>query len=909
VSGRAAGTRGASRVRAERGRNLFAGSGGGWARACAAAGLLTLGLGAALTFPRASGARDDRPALRAVVLDASASATRLRSAWSGWARRTLDEQARAAAEAGEHLAVVLCGADTAALLDPGPPQRALDLLAGRAGAPPRLLLEGRGDAASELAAAVALVEGELSAAERGPGRLLLAGDGTWTGRDPAGALARLAGAGVTIERLPPPATDLPDLSIDGLSTPRSPAVGEPLAVAVELALVPGARGATAFFEACAPRLELRTDSTAGERVHHLPLVAPAHPHIDRDGVLRWPVRVDLAPVAEGRTLVRARLLVEGPGALRGGDPVGENDALSAVVTAGERPLAVAVASEEAGADLTAWLEELAAVSDLQWLVRRPDELGALAGRLDLLLTLDLSLSRLPAGFVERFVASGGGWLHCAGWSWLEARGREGRAADDSAVGTGSALDTASLLPLRPATPDSPERSIVFLIDGSGSMAGEPFERVKLALIELADAAGPGDDMELRLFTGALGDPLPLGGGTSLARLLATTVPGGPTAILYSLEQLARRRSGAALPGVVILLSDGHDAGAFDVPERAAALRASLAASRTRLAVVAVGERADRALLGALLPPGVEPVSAGDLGELAEIFHLEVHRERVLEGAGLRVVPADPAGLASLPAAAEALAAQGTVAAGDWPTFRRAVRSEASEGAGVLWKSEEGDPLLAVQRVGAGLTAAWASAPLAQWSPRWAEATALTAPLLRVLARRDRGGERLEAEVVGGELVLTSVPADWPALVRAKVLLSSRPAGGAGALEGVLGVLELAPPPTPAGLDPAALRAAPLPAFIDRAPPGSVVRLEVADAAGGYLGQAPLVLARAPEFSPRTGRLGDLPDPAGREGAVARRRAHPAAGRVLTAALLLLFAAGAAGIFRRSGSGSRPILTK
>ncbi len=878
---------------------------GGLSGALAACGLVCLALGAALSFPRAAGPGEIRPALRACLLDASASATRRSSTWSVWARGILGEEARAALRGGEELAVVVFGADTLELFEPGPPERVLERLAGRAGAPLHLLLEGRGDGGSDLARALEMVEEELGAIDRAPSRLRLAVDGTWTGRDPAPALARLARAGVTIERVGPPAPDLPDLAVLDLLTPSVPAVGDPLAVSVELRLTPPSAGAAAFFETCAPQLEVRVETAAGIETRALPLTAPLHPRFMEDGALVWPVRLDLGTVADGRTLLRASVRVQGPGALRGGDPVGENDARSAVVTAGQRRLAVAVASEGASASLAAWLDHLALAPGLQWVVRRPEQLTDLAGRLDLLLTLDLPLARLPAAFVERFVASGGGWLHCAGWTWLEAGPHAGANAR-----TDSVVHLTRMLPLYPAAPDAPERSVIFMIDGSGSMAGEPFERVKRALVELAGAAGSGDDMQLCLFTGALNDPIPLAGRRALSRLLATTVPGGPTAILYSLEQLARRRSGAALPGVVILLSDGRDSSAFDIEQRAAALRASLAASRTRLAVVAVGEGADRALLGALLPEGAVLVSAGDLGSLAEIFHLELNRERVIEGPALRVVPADPGALGDLPSAAAALEAQLVMEAGDWPSFRRALRAEARPGASVLWKSEEGDALLAVQRVGAGLAAAWASAPLAEWSPEWAAATPLLAPLLRAMAQRGGEEQRLAARVEGSELILSAIPPDWPALVHAEVLLSSRPAGGAGAAEALLGELDLMPPPTPAGLDPARRRTASMPAFLDSVPPGSVLRLDITDAGGAFLGQTPLAFARAPEFCRRPSRLGELPAPAPVSAtARARSRAHPAAPSVLLAGLLALFLGGALGIFRGSSSGSVPIRTK
>ena len=77
-------------------------------------------------------------------------------------------------------------------------------------------------------------------------------------------------------------------------------------------------------------------------------------------------------------------------------------------------------------------------------------------------------------------------LACGGWGMLAYGGRRDALSE--------------MLPLRPASLPSSERDVVFLVDGSGSMAGEPFERVKEALARLVVAAREGDHLQLRFFT-------------------------------------------------------------------------------------------------------------------------------------------------------------------------------------------------------------------------------------------------------------------------------------------------------------------------------------------------------------------------------------------------------------------------
>jgi len=874
--------------------------------ALAGAGLLCLALGTWLSFPHAAGRAPARAALRACLLDASASATRRAAGWERWARRALRAEALEARRRGEELALVVFGADVVRLFAPGSPGAFLARLDG-AGEALDLRLEEGGERGSELARALEQIAPELVARERAPGTLRLLSQRTFTGRDPAAALARIAAEGASVEWLDPPAPTLADLALVALELPDAPQVGAPLAARVELVLEPGA---TPLDELSAPgvlTLELEVDSPAGRERRTLAL-APPRGAAAPDGALRWTQRVDLGATADGTTFVRAHAGLRGPGALRDGDPNPENDARSAHCRAGQARLAAAIAAPSARPALARWLLGPGRFPGLQWAVIEPAALPALAGELDLFVTLDLPHTELPAGFVQAFVRAGGGWLSAGGWGLLPGWAARPEEKDDP---------PADLLPLRPIRPEGSERLVQFVVDGSGSMAGEPFERVRRALSELCASALASDRMELCFFTEALHPPLaltadsPAGRRRALQELLAARLPGGSTAVLYSLEQLAAARAGAALPGVAILLSDGIDERAFDVPARAAALHASLAASDTRLAVIAVGAEADLAFLRALVPPDGKLLLAGELGDLEQVFQREINLERVREGE-LAIVAADPDGLDLAPAAA-LLRAQLARPAAEWPPAQRALRCEARPGAAVLWRTPQGEPLLALQRVGAGLVATLASAPLAGWAPDWAGADDLLGPLLRTLARGPRGTS-LRATLAGGRLVLAGVDPSWPARLRAHASGAAGADGAGGPLEEPLGEVDLLPPALGAGRDPRAHREGPAPAGLERHA-GGIVRLSLSDPVGGTaLGEVALAPAPPAEFAPDLRRLSAAAAAAPR-GAPARaegstgRGGHPAAPGVLLAGLVLLTCAALGGLWREAASGFAPSRSK
>ena len=271
--------------------------------------------------------------------------------------------------------------------------------------------------------------------------------------------------------------------------------------------------------------------------------------------------------------------------------------------------------------------------------------------------------------------------------------------------------------------------MTFLVDGSGSMEGEPFERVRRALAELIDVALPEDRVELVFFTGSVSPPVELTRGTgpaslaerraALEALMAARVPGGTTAILYSLEELARqraRRSAQGRTGIVFLLSDGRDVQAFDTENRAHTLIDQLAAARTRLAVVAIGSEADTEFLGKLVAPDDQLLIEGEWGDLSALFQRELHRERRTCGEGLRLFSAPAVdGTMAIELQRAILAGTGADdAAAFGPPLECWVRTVALPSAELLWVGPEGEPVAAIQRVGLGATAFFASSCPTIW---------------------------------------------------------------------------------------------------------------------------------------------------------------------------------------------------
>ena len=854
------------------------------ARLALLGGALLVAAAALLLLPRpVPGSDPTRPALRCVLVDASGSAVRTRLGWERLAARTLREECAGAAELGEELCVLVFGADVRVHFGPGDPGVLRARLEGGDAASLELELARGADGASELAGAIAAATPLVLEAGRAPGRLVLFGDGRATGADPLPRLASLAARGTGIEWRPLPAPDRADLALEALELPERCPAGVPLAARAALAWLPGReRGSDRV------RVEVELDGPSGVERLVRELAPPPGLVPDAEGRLRWSARLALPACQAGLVRVTVRAGLAGPGGEALADPIPENDTLGADVRVGDAREVVVLASTELARELG---PRLAAqpLAGVDFVGAERGELGALLERADALWTLDVAPDALPAEELARFVAEGGGgWLATAGWEFLA-----GWSAAESTGASDGAARPAALLPLVPAHEVGQPRDVIFVVDGSGSMEGEPFERVREALFQLVPAASPSDRIVLHFFTLVLGQPpafestgrTPEERRAELAPLLAARVPRGGTAIGYALDELARSRGRGATNGLVLLLTDGHTQDdAFSAQE----VRRKLAAARLDLRVLALGDRPRLDYLRGLLLPGEAIVDVRDLADLAPLLSLEVNRHRVRLDEGLSIVPLAPGGAGG--PAAEVVAAQ--LEAGppaEWGRPRGYVRAEVRPGAEVAWRSSvEGEPLLALQAVGAGRTAALAFSPGAAWCPGLASRLELLAPLLEVLARGRRSEEaRPRLAVEAGELALDGAPLDWPAAVE----LELRPAasGELGELEPpALGRLTLLPAARP-GEDPRRARRAPWPTLLDRLPRGAPLVARVLDPAGGErLALLHLRAPGAPEWAggerARPGEREDLPRAEPRP-VVRPRGPHPWALAVLLAGVL------------------------
>ena len=695
--------------------------------------------GAWLAFPRVPG-EEPGPGLRAVLVDASASATRRRPGWGARVREAVRAEARGAEAAGEELAVVLFGRDV------------LRLKERDFGSEVGWLQPAVGDAsfgrASALDQALRSVEAELLDSTRLTGRVVLVGDGEWTSVDPAARIARLARAGISVERVGLGAPRWPDLGLVGLRLPSSLASGERLAAVCDLAFEPGER-------AVSGELAITCQDAGGERSFKQALALP-----QAGG--EWSVSVDLGPCQDGEVQVSASVRLTGDGALSSGDPVRENDQARGVTRAGELRLGLATAEPGRIEALGAWLAR-AGGAGVQWEVVPPRDVGErLAGR-DLFLSYDVSTAELPERWLGPFLEQGGGWLALGGWGLLSEFWPEGMEGSAPA---------SEWLPLVPSMGDVPEREVVFCVDGSGSMAGAPFDSVRDALSELVPAALPTDSLKMRFFTGALGPVIPIGGrGRSdrvqgMRELFDARVPGGSTDLLLSLEQLAEARAESDMPGLVLLLSDGKDRNAFRIPERTAAVREAFRESGTRVSVIAIGEEADLDLLSRIAGPEVDVIVVDELGDLADLFRQEVARERVREGEPTAVSLHGEFESEDLRALALALDARE-----EWPQVQKIVRAEARDTAEVLLRTSEGLPLLGLVRVGEGWAACFPTLLEDAWAPGFASAEDVWAPLWSLLSRGAGAGDAgPELRLRGEELVLRLGPEGerWPLTVEVTI---------------------------------------------------------------------------------------------------------------------------------------------
>ena len=507
------------------------------------------------------------------------------------------------------------------------------------------------DSASELDAALEVARAELGA--DGERSLEILSDGGFTGRDPRPRLAALEREGVGIAWPALPERERSELV---LGEPRAGELraGAPVALELPLALAPAARDTSA--RTLAIEIEHAGAKTRSTQV----LAAPAGLAPDAQGWLAWPLRLELPPLPEGETRVHFALEGE-PGSARE----------LVLVPRGARVRAAVLGP-------TSGIGELAAGP--QWIALDAAGLARELENFDLLLTTDASFELLPREPLEAWLERGGAWIACA--------------APANFPHDWGARGAAALLPLEPAGEGLPPRDVIFLLDGSGSMVGEPWSTARAALVPLSESAGKDERLFARSFAGALGPAQRLGPGVP-----AANAPGGPTALCDALEALAREPS--ERERLVLLLSDGEDRGGKDALARAAPIAKALAGARITLAPIAIGADANLELLRALTSPGEELLACPKLTSALDPAALEALFRRQLGGRqwardlpGLR---ADSSGTNTLAAALAALGVERPLA--------RCAALRARAGSEVLLWTPEHTPALALSRTGLGWCAA------------------------------------------------------------------------------------------------------------------------------------------------------------------------------------------------------------
>lgn len=273
---------------------------------------------------------------------------------------------------------------------------------------------------------------------------------------------------------------------------------------------------------------------------------------------------------------------------------------------------------------------------------------------------------------------------------------------------GSALE--SLLPVL-SEPAALERnaSVLFLVDKSGSMGegGGGIDRFALAqraVLETARSLGARDELGLVVFDVAPRLLLPL---TQAADALATlerpwpATPHGGTRLAPAVDAAAAAlERSAAARRLLVLVTDG-----FVEEGSLAALRARLEHARIETVALAVGPDADAAALQRIVGANGLVLRVQEAAELPTVMRsaLERRRARVERG------PFAVTQAAALPFA------PGTFDA--WPAVEAYLATKARPGAGVVLRSERGDPLLAWQRAGLGRVVALTSG-LGPWTPSW-----------------------------------------------------------------------------------------------------------------------------------------------------------------------------------------------
>lgn len=796
--------------------------------------------------------------LRAILLDRSASVTRGRPGWPRWAVQQLAAEARDAIEVGDDVLLVTFASGVERCFGPAPGAEFLSALRGGEAAS-WLDHSAAGDLGSDLEGASRSALEAIASGDRPAGSVVLLGDGrTAPGSPPAALMDPRVGE---LRLIPPPEALLADVGVRAAHVPARVEPGARVPVRLDLFIEGGLTidgGAPAVIAEWELEFRSALQTVASRTLRGREEVPVPGAVLSAPGVRAFPARLELPPLTTGVGELRVNVRLKGlPAEVPDNFP--ENDRAAARLEVGN-PVRVLLVSPAAGAGsrvptgpLLGSLDGPAFDGvDFEW-VQPADLRPRLLGEdpPQVVVTLDVPLAGLPGAALSRFVLSGGGWVRCAGWTALRDEGPE-------------------LQPLLALVPDREPRrpmDVVLLVDGSGSMAGLRWERVRDALGAIVPTASDRDRMELRFFTQVVTQPQLVfeasardAGARAAQRreavqaLLRARVPGGSTDTLYSLDGLAAAREERAAAesgrdpedeteGLIVLITDGLTDSVWSLRRQ---VRARIEAAGDRLVVIQVGEDPEGVdFLSGLLMRGESVVEAGEMEALEDLLHQELQDVRLVEEATVREAPAG----AEVPWITELREAAAEAGALERPlALRRALRSRPADGAAGLLDveaelaSQQRGTLIAVAERGQGTVAGLAIPSLGfgedPWNPRLRSRLAWLAPVLRAMARRAEaatstrtpgGGEPGDPPsgilTQGGDLVVRGVPDGLPASFVAT--LTGAPEvdlfGDLGPRE-PLGTVTLGVPPV--APDPDRVRYGPRPRALDGVPRGTPVLVEL-----------------------------------------------------------------------------------
>ncbi|MFT7169740.1 MAG: hypothetical protein ACI80K_002879 [Paracoccaceae bacterium] len=743
-----------------------------------------------------------RPAVTALLVDTSASVTRARQRWKTWAIREAGRAGIAARQRGDEVVLVTFDGEVERRIGPVDAETFLTELS------PDWFRPSENDLGTELDGAARAAAAILSEPGRAPGSIVVLGDGVPSGKDPSAAL--LEDPAWRLDWIQPPPPSRVDLGVVRAIAPVQVAPGVAVPVELDCELVgpaipagsrlfidwevqvTGTKASTRGRDLNAARLT-GAGAGAGGLLSGVVLKGTAEVEIPSDacgtvlgGAPRpFRARFRVPALSEGSASVFARVRMEGVTQ----DPFPENDVAGARWIVGD-PVRVLVCAPASALRAATTCFRGPAFDGIEFRGVTPEQLevalaippGKLVGDLpDAVVTIEVPYVSLPASALIDFVeVRGGGWIHSAGWPLTR-------------------IDASPLLALAALEPDlepKPPRDIVFFVDGSGSMAGERWQRMRDAMRNLIPSVPATDTLSLRFFNRTMGPeelrfPALGDGGEetqrardeALRRLLRMRVPGGATDIVASLFGLARARKSrehydaegaVGRPpddGLVVLISDGETQ---SILERRKSARAMLAAGRDDFVAIHVGDGRGVTFLKGLLRRGEEVIVAEELGGLLDVLQEAVHDVSVIEGARLMAAPLPVGANAGEPAIPERwestlLSVQERLPARDPIILAQALPARPTEGATAVVRldsealklSGRSSTFVAAAIRGRGLTVGLAAPlvdedadkPSVEISSRWASAvrerSGWLAPFLRAAA--ERRAEADEALRVAGEL--------------------------------------------------------------------------------------------------------------------------------------------------------------